>query len=71
MLDDLRRSTTERNIDDFDPEDDTLFLDEEPSRDRPFLGLSPVERMFLAIFVFMNVCVIGAGLLLATGRLVF
>lgn len=71
MLDDLRRSTTERSIDDFDPEDDTLFLDEDPAPERPFLGLSPVERMFLAIFVFMNVCVIGAGLLLATGRLVF
>ncbi|MDZ4769806.1 MAG: hypothetical protein SGJ24_11815 [Chloroflexota bacterium] len=35
-----------------------------------FLGMTAVERMFLSIFLFMNVAVIGVALLLATGRLV-
>ena len=32
--------------------------------------MTAVERMFLSIFLFMNVCVLGLALLLATGRLV-
>ncbi|MFN8447262.1 MAG: hypothetical protein U0521_01340 [Anaerolineae bacterium] len=39
-------------------------------RERHFLGMTAVERMFLSIFLFMNVCVLGIALLLATGRLV-
>ena len=35
------------------------------------LGMTAVERMFLSIFLFMNVCVLGLALLLATNRLVF
>jgi hypothetical protein len=69
-LDDLRRSAggfedTEQDdvvIDDFDAdvrEERTLFL-----------GMTPVERMFLSMFLFMNVLVLGVALLLVTGRLV-
>jgi hypothetical protein len=69
MLDDLRRSTLESDStqDEFDFDD--LPVEAKPER-RRFLGLSPVERMFLMIFFFMNVVVIGLVLLLATGRLV-
>lgn len=67
MLDDLRRSTMESDQDDFNFDD--LPLEAKPER-RRFLGLTPVERMFLMIFFFMNVVVIGLVLLLATGRLV-
>ena len=35
----------------------------------PFLGMSPLERMFLSIFLFMNVAIIGVALLMATDRL--
>ncbi|MFN8373311.1 MAG: hypothetical protein U0694_10610 [Anaerolineae bacterium] len=77
MLDDLRRSTSE---------DDSLFEDlvegseEEASYDEPdvrrggdgrFLGMTAVERMFLSIFLFMNVLVLGLAMLLATGRIRF
>jgi hypothetical protein len=75
MLDDLRRSTSD---------DDSLFedlqeSDEEISTDEPdvghsdgrFLGMTAVERMFLSIFFFMNVFVLGLALLLATGRIRF
>jgi hypothetical protein len=34
-----------------------------------FLGMTAIERMFLSIFLFMNVTVIGLALLLATGRI--
>lgn len=67
MLDDLRRSTIEPTQDDFDFDD---LPKETKSERRRFLGLTPVERMFLMIFFFMNVVVIGLVLLLATGRLV-
>jgi hypothetical protein len=47
-----------------------LDVPERNDRDRYFLGMRPVERMMLMIFLFMNVCVIMLALLLATGRLV-
>jgi hypothetical protein len=71
MLDDLRRSTLQDDDFDFDDEDsDLLDLPVRESRDQYFLGMRPVERMMLMIFLFMNVCVIMLALLLATGRLV-
>lgn len=71
MLDDLRKST-DSGYDEFDLEDDEAFAFVEDSRpERNFLGMTAVERMFLSIFFFMNVLVIGLALLIATGRLVF
>ncbi|MDX2161290.1 MAG: hypothetical protein SF162_08205 [bacterium] len=68
LLDDLRKS-------DFDePEADYAAGDEFPAAgdapEKRFLGMTAVERMFLTMFVFLNVLVIGAALLLVTGRLV-
>ncbi|HLU09596.1 MAG TPA: hypothetical protein VK003_08010 [Oceanobacillus sp.] len=71
MLDDLRRSAFENEPDDFDSEDDTFTFDDVSRPERQFLGMSAIERMFLSIFFFMNVLVIGVALLLATGRLAF
>jgi len=67
MLEDLRRSTNEPTVDELETDD---LPAESKGEKRPFLGLRPVERMFLMIFFFMNVVVIGLVLLLATGRLV-
>ncbi|MBZ0296493.1 MAG: hypothetical protein K8L99_28285 [Anaerolineae bacterium] len=73
MLDDLRRSTYED--DDFDPlesEDEFVFgEDDEEVSQRLFLGMTAVERMFLSIFFFMNIVVLGLAFLVATGRIVF
>ncbi len=66
-LDELRSSTTRQTADDV--EDSFSFDDVQ--EERHFLGMTAVERMFLSIFLFMNVMVLGAALLLATGRLVF
>ena len=70
-LDDELRGLTEE-------EDEFGFLDEAENNVIPdssatstskFLGMTAVERMFLSIFLFMNVAVIGVALLLATGRI--
>ena len=75
MLDDLRDSVG----DDFDFEDDDgddLGLDfgdeDESSKKRSkrgFLGMTPTERMVLAVMFFLNVAVLGIALLVVTGRI--
>lgn len=73
MLDDLRRSAAEDDFE-FEDDDDNVFVVEEDREERVnklFLGMTAVERMFLSIFLFLNVCVLGLALLLATGRIVF
>jgi hypothetical protein len=69
-LDDLRKAADEEEQGFFDDDDDgfggeaTRSLD-----DNLFLGMTPVERMFISIFLFMNVGVLGLALLLATNRI--
>jgi len=72
MLDDLRRSTNDETFD-FDDDDNVLQLEEDAEEkvQRLFLGMTAVERMFLSIFFFMNVCVLGLAMLLATQRIEF
>jgi hypothetical protein len=72
MLDDLRRSTNDETFD-FDDDDNVLVLEEDGEErvQRLFLGMTAVERMFLSIFFFMNVCVLGLAILLATKRIAF
>jgi hypothetical protein len=72
VLDDLRRPN---DVDDFDDqEDDDSFNfvedDDEVSK-RLFLGMTAVERMFLSLFLFMNVVVLGLAFLIVTGRMAF
>lgn len=55
--------------DDGDEDEDDLSFDERPAGSELFLGMTPVERMFISIFLFMNVAVLGIALLLATGRI--
>lgn len=73
MLDDLRKSTFDD--DDFDSGDDAddfaIHADDDEVSRRLFLGMTAVERMFLSIFFFMNVLVLGLAFLVATGRMVF
>jgi hypothetical protein len=75
MLDDLRESTQKNSFDDFDYDSEDAALaaaQEREVRDRKqFLGLRPVERMMLSIFLFMNVTVLMLAALLATGRIAF
>ena len=69
MLDDLRRDVNDEDL--FGDEDDLDDFGEvsADSEVQMFLGMTPVERMFLSIFLFMNVTVLGLALLLASGRI--
>ncbi len=73
-MDDLRNLTQK---DDFALDDEPLGFELGPEIDQrqqtppPFLGLTPPQRAFLAFMLFLNVLVIGVGLLVVTGRLVF
>ena len=68
MLDDLRRDVNDDDnfFDDADDDFDDVVSENSATL---FLGMTPVERMFLSIFLFMNVTVLGLALLLATGRI--
>ena len=72
MLDDLRKDALEHDFDDFDEEEDDgpAVLDTASRSGGRFLGMTAVERMFLSIFLFMNVLVLGLALLFATQRIV-
>lgn len=74
MSDDLRdlRFDDSTETIDFDSEEDTFLEDRGGVHsERTLLGMTAVERMFLSIFLFMNVVVLGIALLLATRRIAF
>jgi hypothetical protein len=57
------------NLAPIDDDDDMFSSDSPASAEMLFLGMTPVERMFISIFLFMVVAVLGVALLLATGRI--
>ena len=67
---DLRSFTEDEGDSGFDDDDESLF-DEAAVDDvsGPFLGMTPMERMFVSIFLFINVAVLGVALLLAFERI--
>lgn len=71
MLDDLRRNDFADDFDEIeeDSEFDRIREDDEEVSQRLFLGMTAVERMFLSIFLFMNVVVFGLAFLFVTGRI--
>jgi hypothetical protein len=74
MLDELRKGTEDDSLDfDFGNEENVLPNEDEVEQqvERLFLGMTAVERMFISIFLFMNVTVLGLAFLLATHRIVF
>ncbi len=72
MLDDLRKDALQHDFEEFeDEEEDPLLTSSSgPRVERRFLGMTAVERMFLSIFFFMNVLVLGIAILVATQRIV-
>jgi hypothetical protein len=71
MLDDLRRSALRNELEDLDEDEESLRMDDLEAKPQLFLGMTPVERMFISIFLFMNAFVLGLAFLLATHRIVF
>lgn len=78
-FDDLRKSIEEGDSDQDGDDDFPINFDasgdddDEAARARqrePFLGLTAGQRALLAVILFLNVFVIGVGLLIVTGRIV-
>lgn len=69
MLDDLRRSGEDDDFSFGEDEEFDYASDARETEQKLFLGMTPIERMFISMFLFMNVAVLGIALLLATGRL--
>jgi hypothetical protein len=70
MLDDLRNSSTFEE-EEPQPAAETSAPSRLPRRSKgPFLGMTPLQRFFLALILFMMVCVAGVGLLLISGAIV-
>lgn len=69
MLDDLRRAGEDDDFSFGEDDDYDYGNDVRESEQKLFLGMTPLERMFISMFLFMNVAVLGIALLLATGRL--
>jgi hypothetical protein len=70
MSDDFRRSLLD--------EDDEFFAEESVVQDRPivvrrrrFLGMTAAQRAFVSVILFLNVLVLGLGLLIVTRRIDF
>jgi hypothetical protein len=66
-FDDLRKLDDDQSP--FEDDDFEELTSGISSDDQLFLGMTPLERMFLSIFLFMNVTVFGLALLLATDRI--
>jgi hypothetical protein len=71
MLDELRKSAEEESLDFDDDSSFELAEDREQQVEKLFLGMTAVERMFISIFFFMNVTILGLAFLLATKRIAF
>ena len=73
MLDELRNNTDDDDDSlDFDNDIGMEIVDDsEVKVQKLFLGMTAVERMFISIFLFMNVAILGLAFLLATHRIVF
>lgn len=71
MLDELRKSSNDDSIDFDDDSSFDVADDSEPTSERLFMGMTAVERMFISIFFFMNVVILGLAFLLATKRIAF
>jgi hypothetical protein len=69
MLDDLRRSASDEFEDQFESETFDFEAEIDRARSKRFLGMTAVERMFISIFLFLNVCILGLAALLLTGRI--
>ena len=72
MYDELRNNPEDDESLDFDNDIGMeIVSDKEQQVQQLFLGMTAVERMFISIFLFMNVAILGLAFLLATHRIVF
>lgn len=70
-LDELRRMDDDDEPEGIAVDFDELIASRTSKKSRPFLGMTPGQRAFLSVIVFLNVLILGTGLLFVTGRLAF
>ena len=72
MLDDLRNNANENDF--FDEIDDDLdygYKSRKSSRANLFLGMTPIQRLVIAVLILLMACVMGSFLLLVTEKVYF
>lgn len=70
MLDELRNTSADDDSLDFDGDIGLEITDDKEEKvQKLFLGMTAVERMFISIFLFMNVVILGIAFLLAINRI--
>jgi len=73
MLDDLRNSASRSFQEEEEPQQqpqkprEVIRIRKDPNR-KPFLGMTPEQRFLLSLMLFMMVSVMGALLLVLTGK---
>jgi hypothetical protein len=65
MLDDFREQASTSELYQEEPQ-----IEEPPPRETHFLGMTPAQRMVIALLLMLIVLIIGAFFLLATGKIV-
>lgn len=64
MLDDFREQARSSYLE----EEDAFEMEEERVTKRLFLGLTPIQRLMLALMLLVLTCLLGSFLLLVTGK---
>jgi hypothetical protein len=67
MLDDLRRQADEVEYDELDSQELPGSVERDP--DERFLGLTPIQRFFIALLLLVITILVGLLCLLVTGKI--
>ena len=72
MLDDLRKNASDNDFfDDVDDDLDYGYKSRTSSRPNRFLGMTPIQRLVIAVLILLMACVMGSFLLLVTEKVYF
>lgn len=72
MLDDLRKNASDNEfLDEIDEEFDYGYRSSSSSRSKTFLGMTPIQRLVIAVMILLMACVMGSFLLLVTEKVYF
>jgi len=72
MLDDLRKNASDNEfLDEIDEDFDYGYKLSSSSRAKTFLGMTPIQRLVIAVMILLMACVMGSFLLLVTEKVYF
>lgn len=71
MLDELReQADSSEYIDDDEDDEAPSYFRMRYQSDRPLLGMTPGQRLFLAILLLITTCILGTSILLVLERVI-